>query len=98
MTPLVAAAWSGDRNAALVKLLIEHGAAVNVKTGDTFEVVKNGPIQLGHLTPLQVACGMANYEAVEALVKAGAGSARLFVRAGSVAIKFERAPSPAREL
>lgn len=72
VTPLVAAAWSGDRNAPMVKLLIAHGAAVNVKTGDTFEVVKNGPIQLGHLTPLQVACGMANYEAVEALVKAGA--------------------------
>jgi ankyrin repeat protein len=72
VTPLIAASWSGDRNAALVKLLIEHDAAVNVKTGDTFEVVKNGPIQLGHLTPLQVACGMANYEAVEALVKAGA--------------------------
>jgi ankyrin repeat protein len=72
VTPLLAAAWSGDRNAPLVKLLIAHGAAVNVKTGDTFEVVKNGPIQLGHLTPLQVACGMANYEAVEALVKAGA--------------------------
>jgi Ankyrin repeats (3 copies) len=72
VTPLLAAAWSGDRNAPLVKLLIEHGAALNVKTGDTFEVVKNGPIQLGHLTPLQVACGIANYEAVEALVKAGA--------------------------
>jgi ankyrin repeat protein len=72
VTPLVAAAWSGDRNAPLVKLLIEHGANVNVRTGDTFEVVKNGPLQLGHLTPLQVACGMANYEAVKALLKAGA--------------------------
>jgi ankyrin repeat protein len=72
VTPLIAAAWNGDRNAPLVKLLIAHGAAVNVKTGDTFEVVKNGPILLGHLTPLQVACGMANYEAVEALLKAGA--------------------------
>src|SRR5439155_25409685 len=72
VTPLITAAWNGDRNAPLVKLLIAHGAAVNAKTGDTFEVVKNGPIQLGHLTPLQVACGMAGYEAVEALVKAGA--------------------------
>ena len=71
-TPLIAAAGSGDRNAPLVKLLIEHGAAVNAKTGDTFEVVKNGPIALGHLTALQLAAGMANYEAVEALVKAGA--------------------------
>src|SRR5439155_5155041 len=72
VTPLITAAWNGDRNAPLVKLLIAHGAAVNAKTGDTFEVVKNGPIQLGHLPPLQVACGMASYEAVEALVKAGA--------------------------
>lgn len=72
MTPLFGAAGNGDRNAPLVKLLLAHGAAVNVKTGDTFEVVKNGPIQLGHLTPLQLACGMGGYEAVEALVKAGA--------------------------
>ena len=72
MTPLFVAAGNGDRNAPLVKLLLAHGAAVNVKTGDTFEVVKNGPIQLGHLTPLQLACGMGGYEAVEALVKAGA--------------------------
>ncbi|MDP8979686.1 MAG: ankyrin repeat domain-containing protein [Acidobacteriota bacterium] len=71
-TPLFAAAGNGDRNAPLVKLLIGHGAAVNVKTGDTFEVVKNGPIKLGHLTPLQIACGMGNFEAVEALLKAGA--------------------------
>lgn len=71
-TPLFAAAWNGDHSAPLVKLLIAHGAAVNVRTGDTFEIVKNGPIQLGHLTPLQAACGMSNYEAVEALVQAGA--------------------------
>jgi ankyrin repeat protein len=71
-TPLLAAASSGDRNAPLVKLLLDHGAAVNVKSGDTFEIVKNGPILLGHLTPLQMAAAQANYEAVEALVKAGA--------------------------
>ena len=71
-TALMAAAGNGDRNAALVKLLIEHRAAVNVKSGDTAEIVKNGPIRLGHLTPLQLAAGQANYEAVEALVKAGA--------------------------
>lgn len=68
----MAAAGNGDRNASMVKLLIEHGATVNSKTGDTVEVVKNGPIALGHLTALQLAAGMANYEAVEALVKAGA--------------------------
>jgi ankyrin repeat protein len=71
-TPLMAAANNGDRNAELVKLLLQHGAAVNVKTGDTAEIVKNGPIALGHLTALQLAAGQANYEAVGALVGAGA--------------------------
>jgi len=72
VTPLMAAAGNGDRNASMVKLLIEHGANVDAKSGDTAEVVKNGPLALGHLTALQLAAGMANYEAVEALVKAGA--------------------------
>jgi ankyrin repeat protein len=71
-TPLMAAANNGDRNAELVKLLLQHSAVVNVKTGDTAEIVKNGPIALGRLTALQLAAGQANYEAVEALVKAGA--------------------------
>ena len=71
-TPLINAAGNGDRNAAMVKLLIEHGAPVNAKTGDTVEIVKNGPIALGHLTALQIAAGQANLEAVEALIKAGA--------------------------
>jgi len=71
-TALMSAASNGDRNAAMVKLLLEHGADVNVKSGDTAEIVKNGPIALGHLTPLQLAAGQANYEAVEALAKAGA--------------------------
>jgi ankyrin repeat protein len=71
-TPLMAAANNGDRNAELVKLLLEHGAAVNVKTGDSVEMVKNGPIALGRLTALQFAAVQANYDAVQALVKAGA--------------------------
>ena len=71
-TALMAAASNGGRNAAMVKLLLGHGAAVNVKSGDTAEMVKNGPIALGHLTPLHLAAGQANYEAVEALVNAGA--------------------------
>jgi ankyrin repeat protein len=79
-TPLMAAAGNGDRNAAMVKLLIEHGATVNGKTGDTAEVVKNGPIALGHLTALQLAASQGNYEAVEALVKAGADVNALDVR------------------
>jgi len=70
-TPLLDAAGNGDRNAAMVKLLIEHGAQVNVKSGDTIETVKNGPIKLGHLTALQFAA-QANYEATEALLNAGA--------------------------
>lgn len=69
---LMAAAGNGDRNAAMVKLLLQHGAAVNCKSVETAEMVKNGPIALGHLTALQLAAQMANYEAVEALVNAGA--------------------------
>jgi ankyrin repeat protein len=82
-TPLMAAAWSGDRNAELVELLLEHGAAVNVKTGDTTEIVKNGPIALGRLTALQMAVGQANYDAVEALVKAGADVNATDIRGGN---------------
>ena len=70
-TPLLDAAGNGDHNAAMVKLLIEHGANVNAKSGDSVEIVKNGPLALGHLTPLQLAA-QANYEATEALLKAGA--------------------------
>ncbi len=72
ITPLIQAAWNGDRNGELVKLLLDHGAEANAATGDAFEVVKNGPLALGHLTPLQVAAGLGNLQAVEALVKAGA--------------------------
>lgn len=71
-TPLLIAAGNGDRSAAMVKLLLEHGAQVNVKSGDTAEIVKNGPILIGHLTPLHVAAGQGNYETVEALLNAGA--------------------------
>jgi ankyrin repeat protein len=71
-TALMAAADNGDRNAELVKLLLEHGAAVNAKTADSVEMVKNGPIALGRLTALQFAAVQANYDAVQALVKAGA--------------------------
>ena len=70
-TPLLFAAGNSDHNAAMVRLLIEHGAQVNVKSADTVETVKNGPLALGHLTPLQFAA-QANYEATEALLKAGA--------------------------
>ena len=71
-TPLLNAAGNGDRSAAMVKLLLEHGAQANVKSGDTAEIVKNGPILLGRLTPLQEAAAQGDCEAVEALIKAGA--------------------------
>jgi N-acyl-D-amino-acid deacylase len=71
-TPLLAAAGNGDTNAPLVKLLLEHGAAVNVTSGDTVETVKNGPLALGHMTPLQLAAQIAPFETVQALVNAGA--------------------------
>jgi ankyrin repeat protein len=71
-TPLLNAAGNGDRSAAMVKLLLEHGAQVNVRTGETAEIVKNSPLLLGHLTPLHEAVGQGNYETVEALLKAGA--------------------------
>lgn len=70
-TPLLNAAGNSDRNAAMVKLLIEHGAQVNVKSADSVETVKNGPLMIGRVTPLQLAA-QDNYEATEALLKAGA--------------------------
>jgi ankyrin repeat protein len=71
-TALGMAASNGDRSAPLVKLLLEHGAAVNVVSADTLETVKNGKIRLGRLTPLLMATPQASYETVELLVKAGA--------------------------
>jgi ankyrin repeat protein len=71
-TALINAAGSDEHDAATLKLLLEHGATVNNKTAEVGEVVKNGPIALGHLTALQFAARMGNYDAVEALVKAGA--------------------------
>ncbi len=71
-TVLMAAAGAGDRNAALVELLLARGAAVNPKSGDTVENVKNGPIALGHLPSLHIAAGRTHDAAVEALVQAGA--------------------------
>ena len=46
-TPLTNAALNGDRSAAMVRLLLEHGAKVNVKSGETAEVVKNGLVGIG---------------------------------------------------
>ena len=71
-TPLGNAVSAGDRTAELVKLLLDHGAKVNVSSGDTVEIVKNGKIRIGWMTPLLLAVPQANYEVVEMLVKAGA--------------------------
>lgn len=71
-TPLIAAASNGDRNKEVVRLLLQHGANVNVACGETLETVKNGPLALGRLTPLLSAVPQGNYETVELLVNAGA--------------------------
>jgi ankyrin repeat protein len=79
-TPLHGAATNAYRGGALVKLLLEHGAAVNAKSDDTAEVGFNGPIAIGHITPLMDAAQMGGYESVEALLKAGADPNAMDVR------------------
>jgi ankyrin repeat protein len=71
-TALGMAAANGDRSTEMVKLLLDHGAAVNAVSVDTLETVKNGNIRSGRLTPLLMATPQANYETVELLLKAGA--------------------------
>ena len=56
----------------MINLLLEHGAKVNVKSGQTAEVVKNGPIGIGYVTPLHAAAAQGNAETVDALLRAGA--------------------------
>ena len=79
-TPLHGAATNAYRGGALVKLLLEHGAAVNAKSDDTAEVGFNGPIAIGHITPLMDAAQMGGYESVDALLKAGADPNAMDVR------------------
>ena len=79
-TPLHGAATNAYRGGALVKLLLERGAAVNAKSDDTAEVGFNGPIAIGHITPLMDAAQMGGYESVEALLKAGADPNAVDVR------------------
>ena len=79
-TPLHGAATNAYRGGALVKFLLEHGASVNAKSEDTAEVGFNGPIAIGHITPLMDAAQMGGYESVEALLKAGADPNAMDVR------------------
>lgn len=86
-TPLHGGATNAYRGGALVKLLLEHGAAVNAKSNDTAEVGFNGPIAFGHITPLMDAAQMGGYESVKALLKAGADPNAMDVR-GANALVF----------
>lgn len=71
-TPLGNAVSAADGNAELTRLLLDHGAKVNVSSGDTVEIVKNGKIRIGWMTPLLLAAPQSEYAVVEMLVKAGA--------------------------
>lgn len=71
-TPLLLASSNGYRYAPMLKLLIAHGADVNAKTTETFQVVKNGQLAFGYITSLMMSASLGDYEATEALVKAGA--------------------------
>jgi ankyrin repeat protein len=78
-TPLHMAAGSGSQSGDLVRLLLAHGAKVNAPCLDAPMKVSNGDIRLGRLTPLHYAV-TANYEAVKALVDAGADVNALDIR------------------
>jgi ankyrin repeat protein len=70
-TPLIHAA--ANRNLAAVRLLIARGANVNARMSDgSFQKVKNGPIALGHFTPLSSAAAFASPELIRMLLDAGA--------------------------
>ncbi|HLG97401.1 MAG TPA: ankyrin repeat domain-containing protein [Bryobacteraceae bacterium] len=71
-TALTQAAGSSEHSAEMVKLLLDRGAKVNVVSGETVEIVKNGKIRIGRITPLMMAAVQADYRAVELLINAGA--------------------------
>lgn len=79
LTPLHLAAGSSSRSGDLVRLLLAHGAAVDARPAAKPFRVLNGDIRLGRLTPLHMAV-VADFEAVKALVDAGADVNALDVR------------------
>ncbi len=78
-TPLHLAAGSSSQSGELVRLLLAHGAAVNARNPDAPIKVLNGDFRLGRFTPLHMAV-TANFEAVKALVDAGADVNALDIR------------------
>ena len=72
VTPLLQAAWNGQRNSEVVRLLIQHGADVNAVCAQSLDTAKNGPMAIGSLTPLLGAVPHGNYKTIELLINAGA--------------------------
>jgi hypothetical protein len=64
----------------VVRLLLEHGSAVNVTSNAGQEKVKHGVIAIGHMTPLMMASTQGYFETVEMLIKAGADCTPVDVR------------------
>jgi hypothetical protein len=71
MTPLINAA--GNRNLAVVKLLIEHGAKVNaVSKTENLPKIQTGTVEFGGWTPLLMAAPFGPPVVVKTLLDAGA--------------------------
>lgn len=69
-TALMWAAMNG--NIETTKLLLEKGSDINAVTIESFERVKNGPLELGSFTPLISALPYGPPELVKLLIDAGA--------------------------
>ena len=69
-TPLMNAAANGNVDA--VKVLLAKGANVNAVSDEPAAVVKNGTIQIGRLTALQLASSFGPADLVKTLIAAGA--------------------------
>lgn len=69
-TALMWAAMNG--NVETTRLLLEKGSDINAVTIESFERVKNGPLELGSFTPLLSALPYGPPEVVKMLIDAGA--------------------------